>query len=528
MSFNNEDPVGCALRNQLVLQEIFNFLPMESLLTASRVNKFWCAEARTYIRDHRKCTVGIRSTGTLVPCEQLQKLDQDLAQMSNVPFNSLRIHLESHLEPQQKQQQNPSSHFGYENMISKLNPKYLELSLSGEDVGACPVTSLILRFLTEKSGQLISLDFDEISPFFIRLLSVTDCQLRFPQLLELQICDMGDWLKSDDRRVKDLLQKVLDGAPRLERIIHSGDLKLLDLLPESKYNLLSTCSFFGSNTGIEDIQQMRKLCQSEPKISELTAYFQNRWDPVQSHLFSSLVQSCSSSLKILEICRRIPLKDVLEFPPLPKLTELRVTFFIEDPSVDFVEEFQSVQFQRLFPQLKNVVLAEEDAEFKQCWEHSDVDMDANYFNPDSPFACKTLTNLDIHLDICSHGLLQLMKTFPSLENFKISGFRRTSRTFPYRDMFRFWSNLKTIAIDGFVCDRNDLQNRDAEFCGISKKEVKLLWNMGEEYLKKVHIVPVRPCLSTMKGMLARRVVSRLALDLQQLAMLTQFSWVFHI
>ena len=93
-----------------------------------------------------------------------------------------------------------------------------------------------------------------------------------------------------------------------------------------------------------------------------------------------------------------------------------------------------------------------------------------------------------------------MKTFPNVVDVEISSFHTTLiRTFLYRDMFRFWPNLKTVDMDGVVRNRNDLLNRDADFCGIFKKEVKVLWNMVEEYLKNVQIVPVRPCLSTMKG-----------------------------
>ena len=67
----NADPISCALRNELILQNIFKFLPLESLMTVSRINKFWNHEARTYLRDHRTCTVYIKSW-EVEPCLQVQ------------------------------------------------------------------------------------------------------------------------------------------------------------------------------------------------------------------------------------------------------------------------------------------------------------------------------------------------------------------------------------------------------------------------------------------------------------------------
>ena len=94
----NEDPVACVLRNELILKHIFHFRPLKSLLTVSHMNKFRNAEARTYMRDHRKCTVYIKSW-PVVPCRELQQLDFHLGGMDVIPFNSLTLHLRIHAEP---------------------------------------------------------------------------------------------------------------------------------------------------------------------------------------------------------------------------------------------------------------------------------------------------------------------------------------------------------------------------------------------------------------------------------------------
>ena len=167
-SSSGDSPVSVSLRNGLILQEIFSFLPLRSLLTSSQVNKFWKAEARTYIRDHRKCPVFI-SSSTMLPCTQQEQLDQDVARMTIVPFNSLQIMIRPHTEPESGNDcPNRRGHqanlvgnlnkSGYENLVSKLKLKHLWISWH-EEVMACHVSSLISRLLAEKASELKSLKF---------------------------------------------------------------------------------------------------------------------------------------------------------------------------------------------------------------------------------------------------------------------------------------------------------------------------------------------------------------------------------
>ena len=51
----------------------------------------------------------------------------------------------------------------------------------------------------------------------------------------------------------------------------------------------------------------------------------------------------------------------------------------------------------------------------------------------------------------------------------------------------------------YLQNEHEIVNCDAGFCGLFQEEAELLWNMDNDYLKEVHIVPVRPCISTMKG-----------------------------
>ena len=127
----DDDPVCCALRNELILQQVFKFLPLESLLIASQLNKFWLAESRTYIRDHR-------------------------------------------------------------NVFSKLNLRHLTV-LGCEEVVNCPVTSLVFRLVTEKSDKMTNLSLTEISTELVTKLATQE-KMEFPRLQELELGGLSMWL----------------------------------------------------------------------------------------------------------------------------------------------------------------------------------------------------------------------------------------------------------------------------------------------------------------------------------------------
>ena len=514
-SSSGENSVSIALRNELILQEIFSFLPLKSLLTLSQVNKFWNAEARTYIRDHRKCTVSI-SSSTIPPCAQLEQLDQDLARMAIVPFNSLKITLRLHTEPgsgnnrhRRGQQQNLLGNFnnsGYENLISKLKLKYLSLLSWDEGAVACTVTSLIFRLLTAKATELKSLRFKEISLLLTSLTFVTD-QLEFPRLEELDVGDVNEWMEHDDHGEKSVLQSILDGAPKLETIAHDGSPRILKILPESKYKLLTNFQFGPFPV---DEELTRRLVDSGPKISQIRVIC-IIWEPDEengvdvpapcSPLFHPLAQACSSTLKKLLISCASAIQKLRMIPhPLSNVTHLTLGFDRRHP-LDFVREFQLVPWQYLFPKLQEVNLDVRDAGILEIRLESSDALDGEFrdFVPDPQHSSLTTKKMNLTFEIYPSGLLQLMKMFPNLEHLEITAGSLTSHSLPYRDIFRFWPGLKTLAIHGQVFDDPMLHSCDADFCGMDQEELELLREMDAGDLEKLQIVSARPCVSTMKS-----------------------------
>ena len=190
-------------------------------------------EARTYIRDHRQCPTLISSPTTL-PCTQLEQLDQDLAAMNIVPFNSLKIKLQAHTGPRSKNSRRSApnvNNSSYENLLSRLKMKHLWFSWHEYVPESCPAKSLIFRLLTEKATELKTIRLEKMSRECLRLLSALD-GLGFPRLEELEIGDVNDWLDPEDII---WLHKIMDGSPNLRKINHSGDRRVLEILTKDKY-----------------------------------------------------------------------------------------------------------------------------------------------------------------------------------------------------------------------------------------------------------------------------------------------------
>ena len=95
----------------------------------------------------------------------------------------------------------------------------------------CPLWSLLAR----KSTELKSLTLIGLSLACLDRLSAKE-NINFPQLETLDL-SLFEWFKSSGgtekrERQKELLQRFLHGAPTLQRIIHEGDIRILELLPE--------------------------------------------------------------------------------------------------------------------------------------------------------------------------------------------------------------------------------------------------------------------------------------------------------
>ena len=88
------------------------------------------------------------------------------------------------------------------------------------------------------------------------------------------------------------------------------------------------------------------------------------------------------------------------FPPIPKLNYLSIVNHEEEDPLDLLQEFQPIQFQLLFPRLKEVSLVIGQYQTTPCVRRSQTNDEFNNFTPDPLFSCKTVSKLTIDMDIC--------------------------------------------------------------------------------------------------------------------------------
>ena len=95
--------------------------------------------------------------------------------------------------------------------------------------------------------------------------------------------------------------------------------------------------------------------------------------------------------------------------------------------------------------------------------------------------------------------------FPDVETIFTVMIRGADKV-PYGCIWEHWLDLQ--ALDVLECrshaesTRRSSANLDSDFCGIFPEEVARLREQDEEYLRRVHIVPVMRSVSYMKGKLS--------------------------
>ena len=160
-----------ALRNPLILHQIFKNLDTEFLLSSCRlVNKTWYKEASSFIHNYRECSVD-QPWGQHI-CEFLSHLDQAVGEMtktgSRIPFNGLTVRASTYAKRNKKtcpyRLHSSSSERMCRNLISHLNLKYLHLNM-GRDDKDCPLHQPNAMLVRRKGSQVNSLT----------LYSVTQC-----------------------------------------------------------------------------------------------------------------------------------------------------------------------------------------------------------------------------------------------------------------------------------------------------------------------------------------------------------------
>ena len=229
------------LQNGLILQAIFKNLPTRFLLNScSLVCKNWKSEARTFIRDNRKCTIATRPLRRF-PCSILKGFDGMCRKMTRAgrvaPFNSFVV---INYEKDCKCSGKNSPLTGIEQFLtSHLKLQHVTIDCQGwEECGN--LSQLLLQLLRLKGSQVRSMEIEHahlfgqfrkismrqvpkplnpLEQFFMSNSDDEDSQHlspRLPQLQEVIVSYTGDLLRSSQEV---FIKNLLKNAPNLKKML---------------------------------------------------------------------------------------------------------------------------------------------------------------------------------------------------------------------------------------------------------------------------------------------------------------------
>ena len=327
----------------------------------------------------------------------------------------------------------------------------------------------------------------------------------FPALKSLEIgsaCYIGF-------KFGELLKKIITTAPKLTAILYgissSRELMAL-LLPTEKFYLLTQLILSIETDKAE--KMYRRLCYSPPALQRLRIENPIVDEDVPfgasfQHVLRRLLLASQSSLKFLEvqgksfeISRMFQiLRSHLAAPRLVSLSEL---FLWSDRSeTDFSSCVGGIDFDEIFPTLKKIALHHQTLSDDED-DSSDEDGEMRNLADLQSGPSSTVTYLELKLESYRNtSFNQLKQTFPAVTSLRIS-FSGVDNVPSLWQVIRLWPELEVLRLKG-EATTGLWRNYDAHFCGTSREEMRELWGKSSEFLSKVRIVPVRPCLSTLRS-----------------------------
>ena len=485
-----------ALRNPLVLQYIFKFLPTGFLLSScSLVNKSWNIETRTFIRDYRKCTVGIteKTDGTF--CQFLKHLDELCGQITEngrtVPFNSFHFNLTSGKRRRCTLDCSDDEELAIPNLRSQMKLFHLDIDLRSSWY-QCHVHKPLFVLLQIKSNQLQSLKIERAG-LLEEAVGTADWD---PDFCHLQFINISNATRDEEDlpsvQKLGLIRNILEAAPNLKSIA-AQDLGVLQMVPEDKYRVLEEIEFkFGQP---QDLTLYEKILEVKPRLKTIRIFPSdgpnyNNSDRDRQHRFDAtlekLLEICHQSLGTLSIVGAYEGFGRLCHPPLVNVTKFKMDGVYELRRLStFYNTLLAIDYANKMPRLQSV-------------EFEAPPMGFGYPYAEIRSCCTTVRNFTLTIDSGPPNLLFFEAIFPNVSTLKITC-TLLAGCVPYSRIWDNWPRLEELEISDEGMGMVLSKNYDDEFCGIHPEEAELLREKDEEYLKAVNIVPEKHGILTMKS-----------------------------
>ena len=474
-----------ALGNKVVLRQVFSYLSFSDLRQCRLVNKTWNFEAGSYLRDFYRCNGRIN---LCTPCSDLLILNDLARQSAILATNSLRISFAQIIH--RSCSYSGSTRSIYAELMEKLSLKHLYISWTTNfEPGDCPAFQFVMDLFREKSMELRTLEFDDLSHSFqhcYKSNSNEDRSVLFPKLKELNLGYMTGWWAHQE-----FLLKILQGSPKLSKLKGHFD-GYMRGIPEDKYSILDSFELRIGST-LEE-HTCLKVAQAQPALSVLTVTnsFERECHEKKESSLYVLEQLLTSSWKTLEKLYvenvRFSLSE-LAVPPLACLKKL--TLDTRAPLQEKLEFLQSIEYPDLMPALSKVKI---DGLLQPDYSSNDLENDGAPMVELRP--SETVKSLKLKMDVFPLILYRFSEIFPAVNSLNIRPRNIHTESIPYNILWACWPNLESI----YVLEGEDAMNCnfDAAFLGVHLEELDVLKELDDESLERVNIVPVRPSIMTMK------------------------------
>ena len=300
----------------------------------------------------------------------------------------------------------------------------------------------------------------------------------------------------DEKLQKIILKDIFATSPNLKKIFLDDwlDPVPLEIIPEQYYALLGNLEI----TFDDDFQEggvLRNILDKKPKLRQLMICEPLREgscvQDLKHFLPPLLIQSCQESLDELSICNcAFPTLALISHTPLKGLSSLSLQVYRGNTLDGLWNSLGSIDGNKLMPKLENIKLELESSsdEGTRRWPPSNPEGHVRY-------RYSSVRKLTLDLYYVTVNLMEIRTTFPNLTTLELILY--VSEHPPYGELWELWPNLEELNIKGAKMTLR--KNYDAEFCGINEEEAELLRKMDDEYLRNVHLVPIRPSLLTMQS-----------------------------
>ena len=508
-----------ALNNPIVLRQIFTNLSTSELLTScSLVNKTWYTIARTFVRSSRNdCKVLISSTSNskCTACSRMMEFSQVVDRMKINPFNSISIVVWK-------------DHFGYGpdsssesnaqcpdlatfiNMCAKTVKKLNVISLSidlqdTEEILCVNPHHFAAQLFRENSADLRCLHIGSMSPLFHQLVTTAVegyWPAEFPKLRQLKLGGIG----YEGCKYNDFAETVAKGASNLKTFSAVYLEWALAMLPEKYLKMLSSYDISLRSQANED--ECRKIGQIGPALLNLEVhdYRQLHYQTLITVLQQLLHSSQYSLQKLCLNGEFDTLADLfislVNWPVLRKLKDFQILGEVSSRELVNVAVGSIVDYNRIFPALESVVL--------RCMNRDlDSHLLAIHYADIVPnltiFTSPSVLNLELSLTYRLVNFSQMQTVFPAVKTLRLGQLAHNNLP-PFDQVFSAWPNLEQLFLEVEAGQlRGFWPNADAQFCGIDEEEVETLWVQDEDFLSALHIVPIRPSLTTLSSKYEQKV-----------------------